>query len=70
MGVREHADRDCWCDPIYLRQCNECDGRGEDTDGRKKACWACKGAGVLRCDKAHDQAFSLHMEFEFEGDDE
>ena len=43
---------DCWCDPVLLKICVECDGSGK--------CWNCDGSGCFEVGDRDDADILLH----------
>lgn len=53
--MMQHIDAECWCDPVYLIVCPECDGRDE-------TCWRCGQYPVrmVRADSSDEADVAVH----------
>jgi hypothetical protein len=52
----DHGGADCWCNPIVIRPCPEC----EDGTLAGRLCWRCDGAGFSECDEDDEDAMVCH----------
>jgi DnaJ-class molecular chaperone len=64
MGTRVHLDEEeCWCGPLYIRPCPECETKG---DIHGATCWNCKGAMFVAGQYDDENVIPIHIEFEEE----